>query len=289
MRHLPLITLMICIDMSFDTCGQKIHYTSKSVTEIIDACDSTKKICVFVTSSGHKTFELTDSMGFKKTSVATFFNTHFITKAVYQDKDSVYENDPYALKLKDEPMVLPAVYFLDNCGHLLLKEDGIKSAQELLRFGEKACYSKSIESQIDEKKQSYADNKTNKAFLLELLIKDSIALNDLLALISKDEYMDIDIIKAILYHEESIYGDGYIFISEASNRALAAVICCKEDNMSMDEIMYNKALDIIQNNMTVALNEKNESLFELCKQELKKVMTDKQKAEKMCNKAQKKF
>jgi len=284
------------MSLSITSYGQNLKFTNNTIPDLIFEADSIQKIFVYVTASGEEAYSYMERKVFTDPEIADFYNAYFLNKIIYQDKDSVYKNDPYSTKFKAETKTIPGFYFLDHQGYVLLSEFGIKNADDLLRMGMSANIMHSVSSQVNEKKQNYEANKTDKAFLKELIkqengigIKDSVALYDMLYVTSEDDYLDIEIIRAILYNEESIYGDGYKFISEDANRSLAAIVCCEEDNMGMDEIMYNKALEIIQNNLTIALNERNEKLLDDCKEELKRVMTDKEKAERICNKAHKRF
>ncbi|MFB6340728.1 hypothetical protein ACE1ET_03345 [Saccharicrinis sp. FJH62] len=294
MRRLPSFSLLIAIFLTLDAYCQILEVNFNSVPDIIASTDSSQKIFICTTEEDDMASLDPETGNFSDSVVVNYYNNHFINKIVY--KDSAYANDTYIAELMEKTKVFPGYYFLDNLGYVIFKDYGIKSSDELLKMGEAANQRISIVSQVNAKKRDYESRKKDKIFLTELIEqeneigqKDSVALYDLLSLTGTDDYLDIEIIKAILNNEESIYGSGYRFISEADNRLMAAIICCREKNMSMDEIMYEKTLEIIRINMEMALNERDEQLFNDCKNELKRVMSDKEKAEKICNKAHKKF
>ncbi|MFC0878004.1 hypothetical protein ACE01N_15510 [Saccharicrinis sp. FJH2] len=294
MRRLPSFSLLVAIFLTLDAYCQILEVNFNSVPDIIASTDSSQKIFICITNVDDMASLDPETGNFSDSILVNFYNNHFINKIVY--KDSVYANDTYIAALMEKTNVLPGYYFLDDQGHVILKDYGIKSLNELVKMGQAANQRISIASQVNAKKRDYESRKKDKVFLTELIEqeneigqKDSVALYDLLSLIGMNDYLDIEIIKAILNNEESIYGGGYRFISDADNRLMAAIICCKEKNMSMDEIMYEKTLEIIRINMEMALNERDEQLFNDCKNELKRVMSDKEKAEKICNKAHKKF
>ncbi|MFB6317348.1 hypothetical protein [Saccharicrinis sp. FJH54] len=295
-NQLPLLFPFILFFIATNIFGQKVIFTSQPVNVLMESMDSTQKIFVYVVKTGDEICKEMNRAVLSDSITASFLNYNFLNKIIYVDDDSLDKHYLAEYLIQDESNVVPAYYFLDNDGHVLLKDSGLKSKKEILEMSYRACQMLPVRLQIAEKKKLYSANRSDKTFLRDLLVveneigdSDTTALYDLLALLSKDEYLDISVIRAILNNEQSIYGKGYRYISESKNRSLAAIICCRENNRSMDDIMYAKAMEIIQNNMTSALESRDEMLFEDCKIELQRVMNDKEKAQKICDRAHRRF
>ncbi|MCW3788334.1 thioredoxin family protein [Plebeiibacterium sediminum] len=288
MKRVILMSILFAITLH--TRGQKdsITFLNESILELINNTqDFDKLIFIDMTATWCKPCQEMEKTTFQDKDVADYFSSNFLCKKIYIDFDSI-QNDSISRLLRNQTPAVPQYYFLDKNGKVLMKSGGYKTPSDLINLGKVAKDKVSPEYEIAQMEKSYTKNKTKQAFLLKYMQlknnigqKGDIALDDYLKLIPVDKYTNDTILYTIINNEKSIYGKGYQILTDENYQQQATIKAAVNGNISIGYDMYKTALDIIMQNIGLAISNKNENLVKDGITELNKVMQNKEKAKEL--------
>jgi thiol-disulfide isomerase/thioredoxin len=299
MKRLIVINLFLfCLTLLYAR-ETSVMFLNKTIPEIIkEAQVLDRLIFIDMTATWCGPCKEMDKTTFKDSMVVNYFSSNFLCKKIFLENDSIYV-DSLSLYFKNETKTVPSFYFLDNQGNIILNEIGSKTATELLELGRKAKSMKSPEYEISKMKLGYSTNMKNKDFLLKFMQlknitgeKDTVALNDYLKLIPEQGFSNDTIVYTIIKNEKSIYGKGYRIISSKSNQTWSTIEANNKNIKNKAIIgydMYKTSLDIIYDNIQIALIRRDKQLFKDCIVELNSVMQDKDRAKEITKQVETQF
>ncbi|AXP82614.1 thiol:disulfide interchange protein precursor [Mariniflexile rhizosphaerae] len=227
---------------------------------------------------------------FIDSSVTRFISSNFLSKKIYIDRDSTYQ-DSLSERLKSITSGVPTHYFLDSNGNIILKETSLIDAKNFILIAKKSLNLRDTPEKIKQMDQQYSLMKTNEDFLIKYMLlncqigdKKSYVLDDYLKLIPETDYLSESIIYTIINNENSVEGKGYSIISNPDNRKIVAMSKGKAKNSQIDYEMYKASLSIIFNSSHYAIETNNRELLDKSIAEHMKVSQNKTKAKAMSKK-----